>query len=73
MKKLKLNDLKVNSFVTSMEQKEKETVKGGGATLLCLTGQYPTLPVNNCVDVQVGPIPTNRCFTGNYPTFNSPC
>ena len=32
-KKLKLGNLEVNSFVTSMDQKEKQTVKGGARTL----------------------------------------
>ena len=30
-KKLNLNDLKVESFVTSMENESSNTVKGGGA------------------------------------------
>ena len=31
MKKLKLNELKVQSFVTSMEENQVETAKGGAA------------------------------------------
>lgn len=34
--KLKLNDLKVNSYVTSIDFTEKKTVKGGETAVLCL-------------------------------------
>ncbi len=34
MKKLELNELKLNSFVTSMDDNEKETVHGG-STPIC--------------------------------------
>lgn len=48
-KNLKLKDLKVSSFVTEINKSDKKTVQGGAKSLLCLTGMYPTLPVNNCI------------------------
>ena len=37
-KKLKLNDLKVQSFVTSLTYSEKDKLKGGGNTMICTEG-----------------------------------
>ena len=34
-KSIKLKDLKVQSFVTSLEKGEKQTVKGGARTIVC--------------------------------------
>lgn len=58
-KKLKLEDLKVNSFVTDVQ---KDKVKGGADldSIICLTGVYPTLPVQACTEDY-----TTRCFTNN--------
>lgn len=39
MKKLKLSELTVKSFITD---EEKAIVIGGQNSLLCLTGNYPT-------------------------------
>jgi hypothetical protein len=41
MKKLNLKDLKVQSFVTSLEKNEKQTVKGGWpVTVDCNTKEF---------------------------------
>lgn len=60
-KKFNLNDLKVKSFVTSMENGEEHTVKGGGTLVIGCTGVIAcggTLPppTNNttcCLDTKV--------------------
>ena len=57
-KKLKLDALKVQSFITATDM---QSVNGGRQTLLdCLTGVYPTLDPVGCVDTG-----TNR--------LNCPC
>jgi hypothetical protein len=45
-KKLKLENLQVQSFVTSMDASLKGEVKGGAATLACINSNYPTMPCN---------------------------
>jgi hypothetical protein len=41
MKKLKLKDLKVQSFVTSMDKTEKKTIKGGWpVSVHCNTNEF---------------------------------
>jgi hypothetical protein len=41
MKKLKLKDLKVQSFVTSMDKTEKKTIKGGWPVSIdCNTNEF---------------------------------
>ena len=69
-KKLNLKELKVQSFITSTES---ENIKGGMKvdSVVCLTGNYPTLPVNNCVSGDMGncqPGATTDCFTGTWST-----
>lgn len=54
-KKLTLGDLKVSSFVTSMDKNEKQTVKGGAQTLLDCASDF--CPTNYCVP------PTHYCQT----------
>lgn len=44
-KNLKLEDLKVSSFVTDFNA---DLVKGGAESIVCLTGNYPTLPAPGC-------------------------
>jgi hypothetical protein len=76
-KKLKLDSLKIQSFIT---ETEKGSVKGafGGDTVICLTGNYPTL---NCLSGEVclevnNPdtiVPTRCGCTGYYPSLNAPC
>ncbi len=58
--KLKLAELQVKSFVTEINS--MANVKGGADlnSAICLTGIYPTLPVQGCVgDVTI------NCFTNN--------
>lgn len=57
-KKLALGDLKVKSFVTDINT-QADKVVGGAKTIICLTGVYPTLPVQACTEDY-----TTRCFTG---------
>lgn len=45
-KKLKLTSVEVQSFITS---EKLDQVKGGQETIICLTGNYPTLPAKECV------------------------
>ena len=52
-KKLKLEDLKVKSFITSMEPKEKETVEGGD-TIGVITGI--TIGITTAITI------INSCF-----------
>lgn len=65
-KKLKLNDVRVSSFVTNLENDQKSSVKGGSGKCAptvekCFTGYYPTIdydctPTNiphNCPGVAV--------------------
>ncbi len=49
--KLALKDLKVKSFVTDITGSKAAQLKGGAdlGSMVCLTGLYPTLPVQNCV------------------------
>jgi len=58
-RKLKLADLKVNSFITEIS---KSQVKGGADlnSIICLTGMYPTLPVQGCTQDY-----STQCFTNN--------
>jgi hypothetical protein len=51
-KKLQLSELQVTSFITKLEASDK--IKGGAESIVCLTGMYPTLPIQNC---------TTNCFT----------
>ena len=46
-KNIKLSDLKVQSFVTSLEKGEKQTVKGGVKTKQCLESMF-------CNDISQG-------------------
>jgi hypothetical protein len=55
-KKMKLEDLKVNSFVTEINT---NMIKGGAESIVCLTGVYPTLPVQACAT------DTTSLFTNN--------
>jgi hypothetical protein len=59
-KKLNLHQLKVTSFVTSLENQESDTYKGGAATNCCEATfeSCPSVPVNNC-----GIISYNSCIT----------
>jgi hypothetical protein len=73
-KKLKLNQLNVESFITSNEQSH---VKGGESiatvcvndsiypTHCCITIVYPTMPVQNCLCPPTGAYncPTHNCNT----------
>jgi hypothetical protein len=43
--KLDVNDLKVQSFVTTLEKEEKKEIKGG----IWPTIIYPCTPVNPCI------------------------
>jgi len=43
-KKLKLNELKINSFITE----DSSSKKLGGATEACSFDACPTVPINNC-------------------------
>lgn len=43
-KKLRLKIINVESFVTSLENDQKEEVKGGGDTRFCPSGQYSGCP-----------------------------
>lgn len=60
MNKIKLNDLKVKSFVTSLESGSQKTLKGGFAVNItkggCLTQTSPThyCPTyNGCITISV--------------------
>ena len=61
----KITDLKVQSFVTSLNQASSETVKGGGLTDFCVAFSVPTCPdcfirSADCTNIEVdcGPVPT---------------
>lgn len=43
-KKLSLNVIKVQSFVTSLDDGQQEEVKGGGDSGTCPSGQYSGCP-----------------------------
>lgn len=67
MKKLKMNKLEVQSFVTT---EEKNEIRGGQITLECLSGIYPTLPLKACVSnlcsIECIALPTHNvgiCYT----------
>ena len=53
--KLNLNELKVESFVTSLEEKDSQTVKGG-SSVACSTVPCATLVVASIVVFSVGTI-----------------
>lgn len=48
--KLSLSEIKVKSFVTDLEKSEARRLHGGAVTTDCLTGIYPTLPVDYCIE-----------------------
>jgi len=50
MKKLKLNELKVQSFVTKLEEPKSDTVKGGSLQVSCF---------DNCVSQKNGICPSD--------------
>lgn len=66
-KKLKINDVRVSSFVTNLDKDNTHLVKGGSGlpcnpnhTLTeCLTGNYPTLNGDCTGDVQINKLTTN--------------
>lgn len=59
--KLTLGDLKVKSFVTDINSQSNQVIGGRDmGTIICLTGNYPTLPVQGCTEDY-----TTRCFTNN--------
>ncbi|GAA0893766.1 hypothetical protein GCM10009122_34450 [Fulvivirga kasyanovii] len=71
-KKLKLDDLKVKSFVTDVDGQSQQTVKGGGyASAFCDTG------ASGCRPCQTELCPTQFCVTQDGPlcggttTFNT--
>jgi hypothetical protein len=71
-KKLKISDLNVTSFVTSMEKQGGKTLVGGAATQVCIKiGDIPTDPVIGC-DPRDS-VPSNCTCTGLYPSLNYPC
>ena len=67
-KKLKLEDLRVNSFITSLNDSDKATVNGG-STVACQYGDnygttteynVPSPPTTTCP-----PLQTNLCYETN--------
>lgn len=64
-KKLKLNDLKVQSFVTA----DAENIKGGTGETMYSCLAYVTCNVVGCVLTQYG----NHCYTGNVNTNPQEC
>lgn len=59
-RKIKLEQLKVQSFITELEAGRAETLKGGAEIALTRT---------NCESLV---LPT-QCCTGMYPSINYPC
>jgi len=60
MKKLRLNDLKVKSFVTELKSNEAKTVQGGSGNSLnpvCMS-QVPACQTQACSVVAACPTPT---------------
>jgi hypothetical protein len=81
MKKVKLQDLNVKSFVTSIKEEERDALKGGGGSYHCPTPPQPatiygqvcnteTLDNTTCV---ISMIPTGCDRTGYYTTVDAPC
>jgi hypothetical protein len=76
-KKLNLNNLKVTSFVTSLDRSRQDTVKGGAdaaVTPSCGVSfdRCPTLPVNECNIPSYDPcytIPVEQCNVSDQPAL----
>lgn len=62
-KKLKLSDLKIQSFVTSLENGEKKKVKGGGTILLTNCAE------DTCLECETTP----SCVCDTYFSCISDC
>jgi hypothetical protein len=62
--KLGLNDLKVQSFVTSLKNEEKSLVKGASDPL-CSELDCETTPYGTCETYQTCPTDCNTCVTCN--------
>lgn len=51
-KKLKLNDVKVKSFVTELNKDAKENVNGGGRETMYSCMAYVSCYITDCIDIQ---------------------
>ncbi len=72
MKKVKLLDLDVKSFVTSIKEEEQSLIKGGFSVSGCQTPpQRETVNGEICNTETI--IPTRCGCTGYYPSLNAPC
>ena len=65
-KKLNLNHLSVQSFVTTLDASGTHALKGGVQLTGMETYTCPTLPVINCVHLSGLCDVSNNCLTGNY-------
>jgi hypothetical protein len=75
MKKLKLNELSVQSFVTSITSTKQAEVRGGD-TLTCTTGitrDVGCLTTHCVLPSQRYECPTDDCTTIIAPTFTPDC
>ena len=64
IKKLNLNDLKVESFVTSLESKNVQTIKGAGSE----TTTIPLVSVSLAISISVAITYYAGCLTNAKPT-----
>lgn len=67
MKNLKLNDLKIKSFVTSVDKEIVDTIKGGTSANTSIQQRICDSSPENCQE------PSIQCGTNNCGTYPSGC